>query len=101
MEEGGSALLRVPGVRHKKQDGTLHLTSSEIGWSEESSGLVQISFPYHLIKCTYSDHTYTEIMYTVYVGYTTLINLNFRPPSFEIWLKEREREREGGGRGTK
>lgn len=51
MAEGEEKLLaEFPGVRHKKQDGVLLLTSARVAWSSGGGERLQLNFPYPQIK---------------------------------------------------
>ena len=49
MADGEEVLAEIYGVRHKKQDGVLLLTSARIAWS--SGDVFQLNYPYQQVKC--------------------------------------------------
>ena len=53
MAEGEEKLLaEFHGVKHKKQDGILLLTSVRVAWSAEDQGEFKVNHPYPQIKGT-------------------------------------------------
>ena len=51
MADEEKVILEVPGVRHKKQDGILLLTSLRIAWAPgEILQTFQVDYPYQQIK---------------------------------------------------
>lgn len=59
MAEGEEKFIaEFHGVRHKKQEGVLLLTSARVAWS--SGNVFQINYPYHQIRGTLHHRYYSS-----------------------------------------